>query len=453
MSFPAYPEYKDSGVEWLGDVPSHWHIDRFKRSTASCKNGVWGSEPCDDGNDIECVRVADFDRQSLTTYDEIPTLRNVSDKERTERILSRGNLLLEKSGGGDLQPVGFVVLYDRTSPAICSNFVARVELADGMVPSFWRYCHAASYAVRLNCRSIKQTSGIQNLDQSQYLDELAPFPPESEQRAIAEFLDRETAKIDALVAEQRRLIELLKEKRQAVISHAVTKGLNPDAPMKDSGIEWLGDVPKHWEVRRFRTLANVVRGASPRPAGDPKYFNGDYVPWVTVAEITKDNGKYLSATESFLTEQGAIHSRTFEPNTLLYTNSGATLGVPKILAIRACANDGVIGFLEMSDTADISYLYYFLTSITEAIREKVKQGSGQPNLNTDIVKALTVPLPPMTEQTQIIGFIENVCHDFECLIREADHAIELLQERRTALISAAVTGKIDVRGAVPEGVG
>ena len=446
MSFPAYKEYKDSGIEWLGKVPEHWDVDRFKRSTVSCRNGIWGSEAQGDENDIKCVRVADFDRESRTTCDDIPTIRNVTENERAERTLSQGNLLLEKSGGGDLQPVGFVVLYDSNEPAVCSNFVAKVELADGMNPSYWRYCHAAAYSIRLNYRSIKQTSGIQNLDQSQYLDERAPFPPLPEQRTIASFLDTETSKIDSLVSEQRRLIELLKEKRQAVISHAVTKGLNPDVKMKPSGVDWIGDTPEHWSVRPIRTLANVVRGGSPRPAGDSKYFNGDFMPWVTVAEITKDNLKGLTGTETCLTREGSENSRMFEPNTLLYSNSGATLGVPKILEIQACANDGVIGFLDLSDEVCISFFYFFLYSITDAIREKVKQGSGQPNLNTDIVKALRLPLPPDSdEQKEIVGYIETICSKFDTLEAQAERAIELLQERRTALISAAVTGKIDVR--------
>jgi len=188
MSFPKYPKYKPSGVEWLGDVPEQWPIDRIKRSTISCKNGIWGDEAQQDENDIPCVRVADFDREKLS------------------------------------------VRLNDPKPSVCSNFVARVEVAAGMDVSFWRYFHAAAYSVRLNTRSIKQTSGIQNLDQQQYFDERAAFPRHDEQTAIAAFLDRETGKIDELVAEQRRLIELLKEKRQAVISHAVTKGLNPTPP-------------------------------------------------------------------------------------------------------------------------------------------------------------------------------------------------------------------------------
>jgi type I restriction enzyme S subunit len=274
-----------------------------------------------------------------------------------------------------------------------------------------------------------------------------PLPPIAEQIQIAAFLARETAKIDALVAEQQGLMELLKEKRQAVISHAVTKGLNPDASMKPSGIEWLGDVPEHWEVKPMRRISSVVRGASPRPAGDPKYFGGDAVPWVTVGEITKDSGVYLVETEFFLTEEGATLSNLFKAGTLIYSNSGATLGVPKVLSIDACANDGVVAFLNLDDRVLAEFLYHCLASITDSIREKVKQGSGQPNLNTDIVKDLRFGLPPVPEQQLIVDKITALASEFDALTAESQRAIDLLQERRTALVSAAVTGQIDVRGA------
>ncbi len=449
MSFPRYPRYKESGVEWLGEVPEHWTIDRIKRSMASCKNGVWGDDARHDEYDIPCVRVADFDRQRLRVKLNQPTIRNVTGKERIGRLLEQGDLLLEKSGGGDLQPVGCVVIYDDSQPSICSNFIARMQIAAGMNSSFWRYVHAAAYAVRLTTGSINQTSGIQNLDQDRYFNERATFPPHSEQSAIAVFLDRETAKIDALVNEQQRLIELLKEKRQAVISHAVAKGLNPDARMKDSGVEWLGEMPAHWEVKAIRNIANVVRGASPRPAGDPLYFGGDAIPWVTVAEITKNEAIDLTETETFLTDEGARHSNRFVKGTVIYSNSGATLGVPKILRIDACANDGVIAFEGLLPNVHSQFLYHFLASITEFIREKVKQGSGQPNLNTDIVKALRFALPPADEQELIVRHIAELTDRFSRLTTEANTAITLLHERRSALISAAVTGKIDVRGIVP----
>ena len=179
------------------------------------------------------------------------------------------------------------------------------------------------------------------------------------------------------------------------------------------------------------------------------FFGGDLVPWVTVAEITKDEMCDLMETENYLTEEGAKNSRLFRKNTLIYSNSGATLGVPKILRIDACANDGVVGFENLSNEVEIKFLYYFLNSMTNSIRERIKQGSGQPNLNTDIIKAIRFAVPPIKEQHLIFEFITELSEQFRSLIAQAQRGIELLKERRSALISAAVTGKIDVRGWTP----
>ncbi|MBM7455269.1 type I restriction enzyme S subunit [Oceanisphaera litoralis] len=440
--YQPYPEYKESGVEWLGEIPAHWAIHSLKRTVDGCTNGVWGGEP-DELSDITVLRVADFDRNKLEVRDDKLTTRSIPEKDRRNRLLQKGDLLIEKSGGGEKTLVGCVVIFDKDYDAVTSNFVAKMTPRAGFDSVFLKYAFAKLYAGRVNYPSVKQTTGIQNLDSDAYLMERFVFPCEQEQRTIAAFLDHETARIDALTAKQQRLIALLKEKRQAVISHAVTKGLNPNAPMKDSGVEWLGQVPAHWEVSKFGFISMVVRGGSPRPAGDPELFNGDYSPWVTVAEITKDNEIYLTDTESFLTKKGSDQCRIFSSGTLLISNSGATLGVPKILSINANANDGVVGFEKLKINSEFAYFY--LSTLTEDLRERVKQGSGQPNLNTDILKGVVIPIPPKSEIEVIVKAIHEKRAKFSSLISKASVAVHLLQERRTALISAAVTGKIDLR--------
>jgi type I restriction enzyme S subunit len=213
---------KDSGVQWIGKVPEHWKIDRLKISVSSCKNGIWGDDPQGDNNDIPCVRVADFDRRKLRVVLDEPTIRNVTEKERLTRILHKGDLLLEKSGGGENQPVGTVVLYEEDQPAVCSNFVAKVVVNNNINSSYMRYVHFAIYSLRITTKSINQTSGIQNLDQDKYFNEKAPFPPKSEQDLISGFLDEETSRFDNLTSEAELVIELLKERRSALISAAVT---------------------------------------------------------------------------------------------------------------------------------------------------------------------------------------------------------------------------------------
>ena len=193
------------------------------------------------------------------------TYRLIPESARNGRLLRNGDLLLEKSGGGETQPVGCVVLYDLDYEAVSSNFIARMPVSSGFAPIYLCYVHQALYLAGVNIWSIKQNTGLQNLDSGAYLDERFAFPPLAEQEAIAAFLDRETAQIDALIARLEELVALLQEKRQALISHAVTKGLDPTVPMKDSGVEWLGEIPAHWEVKRLKYAGEAIVGLTYDP--------------------------------------------------------------------------------------------------------------------------------------------------------------------------------------------
>jgi len=446
MSFPRYPKYKASGVEWLGDVPDGWEVHRIKRSILSSKNGVWGAEPQQDESDIPCVRVADFDRQRLRVELSDPTIRNVVESERVGRVLCKGDLLLEKAGGGDLQPVGCVVLYDDDRSAVCSNFVARVQVAHGMHASYWRYTHAAAYAVRLNTRSIKQTSGIQNLDGSQYFDERAAFPPLAEQTAIAEFLDRETAKIDGLVAEQRRLIALLKEKRQAVISHAVTKGLHPNAPTKPSGIPWLGDVPAHWEVLPLKRIVSIPITDGPHET--PQFFE-EGVPFVSAEAVSSGQIDFKKVRACISPEDNDRYSKKYFPrkHDIYMVKSGATTGVTAIVEDRTDFNIwSPLAVIRCNDGSVPHFVLNFMRSrhFLEAVTLFWSFGTQQ-NIGMGVIENLACTVPPVNEQHEIITHLRSELARFDALTAEAERAIDLLQERRTALISAAVTGQIDVR--------
>ncbi|GAB3150656.1 hypothetical protein GCM10027058_15300 [Microbacterium neimengense] len=211
-----------SEVEWLGEVPSHWSVQRLASTVARARNGVWGADPEGGEDDLRCVRVADFDRPMQRIHDDAHTLRKLTPSERAGRTLRNGDLLLEKSGGGEKSPVGFVVLYDRDEPAVCSNFVARVELREGMDPKFWTYVHGAMYRLRITEKSLKQSTGIQNLDQRAYFNEYVAVPPYREQCAIAEDIEQRTADIDAAVGAARHSVALARERRAALISAAVT---------------------------------------------------------------------------------------------------------------------------------------------------------------------------------------------------------------------------------------
>jgi type I restriction enzyme S subunit len=446
-----YPAYKDSGVEWLGAVPEGWEILRLKQSIATCRNGIWGDDPETTDDPIICVRVADFDRQALAVRIDEPTLRAVTESERQSRLLHPGNLLLEKSGGGEGQPVGVVVLFKDEVPAVCSNFVARIELAKNMHPNFWLYAHRMLYDVRVNVRSIKQTSGIQNLDQSAYFDEIFAFPPLPEQQAIALFLDKEVAKIDALVAEQRRLIALLAEKRQAVISHTVTKGLNPATPLKPSGIDWLGDIPEGWEVVRLRRVLNrIEQGFSPECFAYP----AEAGEWGVLKAGCVNRGIYAELENKALPPE-------IEPR------PDAEVKVGDVLMSRASGSPELIGSvalvrttqgrimlsdkifrLKLNNQVAPSFFAWVMgsTVVRAQIVNAISGGEGMANnLPQGEIKEFFIALPPVARQIEVAAYLDAQTAQFDALTTTAQSAISLLQERRAALISAAVTGKIDLR--------
>ena len=447
MSFPRYPEYKDSQVEWLGSIPSHWKVDRIKASVQSCRNGIWGEEAQGDTNDIPCVRVADFDRNKLQVILDEPTIRNVTEKERANRTLRKGDLLLEKSGGGEHQPVGCVVLYNDDRPAVCSNFVAKMELSDEMVPSYWRYVHAAAYSIRLTTGSINQTSGIQNLDQDRYFNERCVFPPFIEQMAIAEFLDNETSKIDDLVTEQELLIGLLKEKRQAAISNAVTKGLDPDVKMKNSGIEWLGDVPELWDVvpmkRHLKFLTSGSRGWA-------DYYSDTGSLFIRIGNLTREGINLdLSDIQKVEVPNGAEGARTkVECGDVLFSITaylGSVAVVPESLEKAYVSQHVALARLDKSRLSPEWVAFVVKSIVGKTYLETQGYGGTKIQLSLDDVANLLIPYPPINEQQKIIKYINTTFNEIEALLLESKKVIEILKERRLALVSAAVTGQIDVR--------
>lgn len=438
--YKAYPVYKSSGVDNLGEIPCVWEVMQLKRSVLDCVNGIWGSEPENDGNDTIVIRVADFDRPRLSIVDDGFTYRKIDSKEKRSRLLNRGDLLLEKSGGGEKTLVGQVVLFDKDFAAVTSNFVAKMTPHPSFSGSYLNYVFSRFYSGNINYCSIKQNTGIQNLDSASYLSEKFGFPPLPEQEKIASFLDHETAKIDALIEKQQRLIELLKEKRQAVISHAVTKGLNPNAPMKDSGVEWLGEVPAHWVVKKF-SHCTIIKSGQVDPSKLPysgftliapnhiESGTGKIIGLETAEAQGADSGKYLCS-------EGEVIYSKIRPNLakVCLSPSGETI----------CSADmyPISGINGLSN----KFLYWSLlsnwfTSFVTLESDRV----AMPKINREKLAEIFLPIPPENEQAELVVWLKNKTDIVDALLEKAKLGIEFLQERRTALISAAVTGKIDVR--------
>lgn len=455
--YKPYPEYKDSGVEWLGDVPEHWEVDRLRWTVLGCKNGIWGNEP-DGVDDLVCVRVADFDRTKFRVMIDEPTVRAVTLSERRGRLLQQGNLLLEKSGGGELQPVGAVMLFEHDTDAVCSNFVARMPVSDGFDSVFMTYLHAHLYARRVNTRSIKQTTGIQNLDSMAYLDERVVCPPSTEQQAIADFLDRRTGQIDDLIAKKERVIELLRQKRTAIISHTVTKGLNPDVKMKDSGIDWLEHNYKFVAGDRFVpwlkscTISNKFKplkylcdvNANVLPENTPP--NTDII-YIDISSVNSD-GKVINQEELDFDSAPSRARRILSDGDVFLSTVRTYL---RAISYVEKAEHNLIcstGFAVISPGSEIypKFLFYWVRSslfVDEVVARSV--GVSYPAINALEVGNLPFPMIDINEQQAIADFLNRETSRIDALIAKITEVIEKLKEYRTALISVAVTGKIDVR--------
>ncbi len=435
-----YDSYKDSGVEWIGEIPSVWKFGKMKYQLSNNDGGVWGSDVENENDGTVVIRSTEITIDGQWDLSN-PMKRILTDSEIEKTLLYSGDIVLTKSSGSPNHIGKSVIVNSEVENLKCcySNFVQRLRFRN-YNSKLYHYI-LNNHVVREQYRYLTQTTtGLGNLNGTTLNEVFLPFIPLSEQQQIVTFLDTKTSLIDSLIEKTQRKIELLKEKRTSLINEVVTKGLNPNVEMKDSGVEWIGEIPSHWEFVRIGHLNRVVRGGSPRPSGDPRFFNGDFIHWITVKDITSKTGKYVTTTDTKLTEEGMKQSRVLEPETLVLTNSGVTLGIPGILKIRGCINDGSVSFLDMSPKIERDYLYYFWTTQTELLLEQ-QSGYGQPNLNIEIVSNVRFPLPPLSEQQQIVEYLDEQTHLIDKTIFIEEKRIELLKEYRQSLISEVVTGK------------
>ena len=440
MSLPKYGEYKESSVEWIGEIPSHWSIKPIKRGFSV----VGGSTPKSDEAaywDGEIVWVSPADLSKL------PSLY-ISDSNR--KITPEGL----SSCGTTLVPSNSIVLSTRApigslaiaATTLCTNQGCKSLVPKDEVVSRYFVYVLISATTPLNLRG----KGTTFLELS--ADELSafsvPYPSKNEQVEIANFLDRETAKIDTLIAEQENLIALLAEKRQATISHAVTRGLNPDVPMKDSGVAWLGEVPAHWEVKSFRHIldaigdvdhfmpASVERGVPYLMTGDLKDF---------LSQVRLDDCKQVSRHD-YLQLSKRIKSSKGDVVMARYATIGTSMYVDvdvEFLVSYSCVTLKV-------NSSKMCGFYFFHYMGSEAFRQEVENRvntNTQANVGIKDLQGVKIPVPPVDEQVIIANHLSSEIKKLDLLDAESERAIALLKERRSALIAAAVTGQIDVRNA------
>lgn len=437
MSFRAYPEYKPSGFDWLPEVPAHW-VDRKIARDIPFVVG-WtppsGKDEYYDG-DLPWVTIADMTQMSVE--DTKSKISYLAVQDKGAKVVPAGSMLF--SFKLSVGKIAFLTIDSYTNEAIA-----------GFLPcgpldlEYWKYA-APEFIPRYGRENIY---GATLLNQELISSVRFSAPARAEQTQIARFLDHETARIDALIEEQQRLIELLKEKRQAVISHAVTKGLDPKVPMKHSGVEWLGEVPAHWVVRKLKNLVSVRGGSTPSKEVE-RYWEGD-IPWVSPKDMK---------SERISDSIDHVSDSAIKDGGLNMVKGGAILivvrGMILIHSVPVAITDVDVTINQdmkaMTPCAELSsdYLSLLLQGVRDAVFQYIDSSAhGTRKLEWERFELINLPVPSHSEQNSIVSSIEMQKRAIDDLTEQAASAITLMKERRSALISAAVTGKIDVRGWQP----
>lgn len=417
-----YDEYKDSGVAWIGEVPKHWEILRGKYVLKILSGFPFDSQKFefeDNGVYMPLIRIRDINGSSTEVY--------YSGSYPIESVVKTGEVLIGMDGD-------FNISKWKGTNALLNQRVCKLR-EDSSMNTHYAFYMLSSPLKAIN--SVTYATTVKHLSVYDIYNAFIPVPPISEQAAISTYLDTHCAKIDNLISIQQKRIALLQELKQSVITHAVTKGLNPNVEMKQSGVEWIGDVPKHWEIRKIKTLSAVKRGASPRPIDDPKYFaEGGEFSWVRIADVSASD-KYLTTTTQKLSKLGSSLSVKRFPGDIFISIAG-TVGKPIISSIKCCIHDGFVYFPYLKNM-NTEFLYYIFMS-GQPYLGLGKMGT-QLNLNTETIGNIDIPYPPITEQAAIASYLDHKCATIDTSISNAQHQIDLLQEYKQSLITEVVTGK------------
>ena len=437
MSFARYPAYKDSGVDWLGEVPAHWEVVRLN-TTATCNDEVLLESTAED-YEIEYVEISGVQAgQGIT---ETATLPFGNAPSRARRVVRDGDVLIS-TVRTYLRAIAQVKSPPENMIASTGFAVLRPRRIDSRFLGY--ACHAEGFVSEVIARSVGVSYPAINASELARLP--IPLPTAPEQTAIATFLDRETAKIDALVAEQERLIALLKEKRQAVISHAVTKGLDPSVPMMDSGVEWLGKVPAHWLIRPIKHVGRLKGGAG-FPHSE-QGVEGEELCFYKVGSLGQSSSTgYLNESENTISREtaSALGAFIFPKETLVFAKVGAALFLARVRALPAdaCLDNNMMGLVVDETKHAPAFVRYAMTLVRFDL---IANPGAVPSLNEGQIGNFALAFPPSkAEQEAIAAFLDRATGQLEDLFAQAETVISTLRERRTALISAAVTGQIDVR--------
>ena len=427
-----YNEYKDSGVQWLGEIPSHWVDCKLRRLSKIVRGG--SPRPIEDylsDEGYNWIKIGDTIKGSkyITSTKQKIKKSGLS----ATRFVHSGDLILTNS-----MSFGNPYILD-IDGCIHDGWLAFSEL-NGIDKEYLYYVLVSD----LCGKQFKlQVDGgvVQNLNIDKVKDTWLALPPIEEQSSMVAYLDTATAKIDEAIAQQQKMIDLLNERKQIIINNAVTKGLNPDAPMKDSGVDWIGEIPEHWEVMKTSHIFHHIGSGTTPKSGREDYYSEDGIPFLQTGDL---NDGFINETSKHITEKALrdTNLKLYPKGSLVVAMYGATIGKLGILNIDTTVNQACC-VLPTSDRVGNKFAMYVLSTAKADFLLK-SRGGGQPNISQDTIRNEKIVVPPLAEQNEIVQYIEHSCTPIDGAISNATNQISLLQERKQIIINDVVTGKVKV---------
>ena len=393
---------------------------------------------------IPVIRISDIASDGSVMFDSVKYMPPETVASHRNYLVRGGEIVMAMTGApgkaGRLPPQEIALLNQRV--CVMSSRSAKLDQE-----FLWYLIQSHPYQSYIRATAVGSAQA--NISDSQLTDYRVAVPASAdEQVSIAHFLDRETAKIDALIVKQEQLIATLREDRTATITHAVTKGLDPTVEMKESGVDWIGRVPTHWTVPQIGMNARIGNGSTPA-RDEPRYWSGGTVPWLNSSHV---NSEEITETDQYVTDSAyrECHLPMVTPGSVLVglTGQGKTRGMASVLLTKATINQHLAYITPTSAQLDSLYLHRVLASAYGLLRElSDENGSTKGGLTCGTLRKIRIPLPPVAEQQAIAQSLRQTCGRIDALINKANAVTATLREFRSALITDAVTGKIDVRGA------
>jgi len=434
-----YEEYKDSGVEWIGEIPSHWEFCRLKNYCSLKARIGWKglrSDEFEEESYAYLVTGQDFGNSRIDwakcyqinkkRYNEDPYIQ-----------LENGDLLVTKDG-----TIGKIAIVDNLDKPACLNSGVFV-LKQTKNKYNANYLYWSLYSTLLKDFNTYTSSGTTILHLYQNVFEEMPLiiPPLTEQQAIAAYLDEKCEEINRAIDVQKKKIDLLNELKQTIITDAITKGLDPNAPMKDSGVEWIGEVPEHWKVMKASLAFNHIGSGTTPSTSKKEYYDDEGAFWLQTGDLTDGLIENTSKKISKMAVR-ECNLKFYPPNSVVIAMYGATIGKMGLLQIQ-CSTNQACCVLPSNKHVNAKYtFYFFLSAKSDLLISAI--GGGQPNISQDVIKKQKMILPPLSEQQAIASHLDEECAKIDSQISKANRRIELLNELKQSIITEAVTGKIKV---------